>query len=109
MGAFTIKQQIIMKATLYNLILWMLRLIIIAAFIPIIFMLLKLETSISIFRELPLFHQFHLFYSSIIIFISGLLLVIFFKKTDKKIGVFLMIIAVLWEIYILYALNSERF
>ncbi|MBX3241933.1 MAG: hypothetical protein KIT80_13170 [Chitinophagaceae bacterium] len=98
-----------MKATLYNIILWMLRLVIIAAFIPIIFMLLKLKTNIAAFKGLPLFHQFHLVYSSIILFISGLLLLIFFKRTDKKIGIALIVIAVLWEMYILYTLNSERF
>ncbi len=73
-----------MKVTLYNIILWALRLVIIAAFIPIVFMLLKLKTNIVIFKNLPLFHQFHFVYSSIILFLSGLLLLMFFKKADKK-------------------------
>lgn len=98
-----------LKATLYNITLWMLRLVIIAAFIPIMFMLLKLKTNIAIFKSLPLFHQFHLIYSSVILFLSGLLLLIFFKRFNKIIGIIMMVSAVLWEIYVVYALHSERF
>lgn len=69
--------------------------------IPIAFFLLRVKVGFAIFKTLPLFHTFHLFYSSPILLLSGFLLLnTSAKKPDKIVAYTALLVAISWPIYI---------
>lgn len=81
-------------------------LVILIAFIPILFAILNLYTNISLFHRLPLFFDFYIGYSPLSMIICGFILC-FFKKQQKMVGIITIVISIAWLIFVFDELNGN--